>query len=133
MRWDPGPNAGFCPAGVEPWLPAGDCPARATVAEQRGDPDSDLALYRRLLRLRSGSPALSRGTLEVQAAGEALVYARTAGAERLVVAVNAGVRPAAAALPEGVVAVATTLAREGTRIGGDVLLQGNEALAVRVV
>ena len=49
MPWSDAPNAGFCPPGVEPWLPLGDV---ASVEAQRDDPRSLLSLYRALLALR---------------------------------------------------------------------------------
>lgn len=51
MPWTTAPNAGFCPEGVEPWLPVGD--RRGTsVAEEEADGGSTLWLTRRLLELR---------------------------------------------------------------------------------
>jgi len=38
MQWSAGPNAGFCPAGVTPWLPTARDPSPANVEDQRGDP-----------------------------------------------------------------------------------------------
>jgi alpha-glucosidase len=135
MRWDREANGGFCPPDVQPWLPVGDCPPGATVVDQGYDPDSVLVLYRRLLRLRRDSPALNHGAFRVLSSGAAsgLVFERTAREERLVVAVNVGARPTVATVPEGVVRVATSVAREGLRVGGDVFLEANEALAVQVV
>jgi oligo-1,6-glucosidase/alpha-glucosidase len=51
MPWDGSPGGGFTSPGVTPWLPMADHPNR-TVAAQRDDPDSTLALCRRLLALR---------------------------------------------------------------------------------
>jgi alpha-glucosidase len=65
MPWEPGPGAGFCPPGVEPWLPIGDRRG-LSVADQRDDPSSTLSLTRRLLALRrdhlAGGAAGSGGT-----------------------------------------------------------------------
>ncbi len=52
MRWDASPDGGFTSPAVTPWLPIG--PAAINVADQRGDPDSVLALCRRLVDLRHG-------------------------------------------------------------------------------
>jgi alpha-glucosidase len=46
------PPYGFCPPGVRPWLPMPEGWADFTVAAQRRDPASMLALYREALRLR---------------------------------------------------------------------------------
>jgi alpha-glucosidase len=62
VQWSGDPNAGFCPAGATPWLPVN--PNYATgvnVRDQEADPNSLLNFYRRLLRVRSGLPALVAG------------------------------------------------------------------------
>ena len=51
MPWDGSPGGGFTSPGVTPWLPMADHPV-PTVASQRDDPGSTLALCRRLLALR---------------------------------------------------------------------------------
>jgi len=62
MQWSAGPNAGFCPPGVAPWLPTNsNADAGVNVATQEGDPASLLHFYRRLLRLRRATPALQTG------------------------------------------------------------------------
>jgi alpha-glucosidase len=95
MPWDAGPNAGFAPAGVEPWLPLGADHATVNVAAQRDDPRSMLALYRALLALRRAEPALSTGGIaEVRAEGGVLAYERrdAATGRRLCVRLNLGAR-----------------------------------------
>jgi alpha-glucosidase len=62
MQWDASPNAGFCPAGVEPWLPVSADYETRNVAARSADPTSMLTLYRRLLALRRSSPALCGGS-----------------------------------------------------------------------
>ena len=62
MQWDASPTGGFTTG--EPWLPLVD-PATRNVAAQAADPASLLALYRRLIATRRGSPALRRGTPSV--------------------------------------------------------------------
>jgi alpha-glucosidase len=83
MAWAPGPGAGFTAA--EPWLPLAAA-GRGSVAEQHGDPDSLLHLYRRLIALRREL----RGELErLPAPAGQLAYARGEHA----IAVNFGDRP----------------------------------------
>lgn len=65
MQWTGGPNAGFCPEGVRPWLPANPDHATVNAESQAGDPDSMLSLYRRLLTLRREESAIHRGTLRL--------------------------------------------------------------------
>jgi alpha-glucosidase len=133
MRWDSGPNAGFCPPGVEPWLPVGDQPPGANVAAQEAYPDPVLALYRRLLVLRAGSPALGHGSFRMSGVGDGhLVFERSHADERLVVMVNVVDQQATVELPAGSIAVATDVAREGKRVGGATPVGPNEAFAVRV-
>lgn len=66
MPWHDGPNAGFAPPTAEStWLPLHPKSATTNVASQKADPSSVLAAYRRMLRLRRRSLALSSGTLEL--------------------------------------------------------------------
>lgn len=66
MPWHGGPNAGFAPPAVSStWLPVHPQSATTNVAAQKADPTSVLATYRRMLRLRRGSLALSSGDLEL--------------------------------------------------------------------
>jgi len=97
MQWDASPNAGFCPAEVEPWLPVAPEAHRVNVAVQRDDPASTLALYRRLLRLRRTWTALWEGRLDWvgQSPRDVLAYRREAGEQRLLVVINCGAEPQA--------------------------------------
>jgi alpha-glucosidase len=62
MQWNAGPNSGFSPPQVAPWLPVhSNYAAGVNVADQAGDPDSLLSFYRRMLRLRRTTPALIAG------------------------------------------------------------------------
>ena len=62
MQWTNAPNGGFCPAGVQPWLPVNpDWAQGINVADQDRDPDSRLNYYRRILAARKKAPALAYG------------------------------------------------------------------------
>ncbi|MBK7905804.1 MAG: alpha-glucosidase C-terminal domain-containing protein [Gemmatimonadetes bacterium] len=63
-----------------------------SLESQRGQPDSLLATYQRLLALRRAHPALVSGDQEIVETDHASVFAfrRSAGADRLVVVVNLG-------------------------------------------
>ena len=63
MQWDSSANAGFCPAGVTPWLPLNPEYPSVNIAAQQGQDGSLLELYRRLLTLRAGSASLQTGPL----------------------------------------------------------------------
>lgn len=85
MQWDDSPNAGFSTADPSAlYLPIDPDPTRPTVAAQERDPHSTLQLVRRLLALRSGTPALrTHATTRVLHAGYPFVYLR--GTTHLVV------------------------------------------------
>jgi alpha-glucosidase len=62
IQWASAPNAGFSPAGVRTWLPVNPNYAQGVnVADQLDAPDSLLTFYRRMLRLRTKTPALIAG------------------------------------------------------------------------
>lgn len=62
MQWTGGPNAGFCPPHVEPWLPINpDYALGVNVEQQENDPASLLNFYRRMLSIRRENPALIEG------------------------------------------------------------------------
>jgi alpha-glucosidase len=90
MQWSSEANAGFCPEGVEPWLPIH--PNHATgvnVADQRDDPDSMLSYYRRLIHARRHLPPLILGGYEaLDESGDHLAFARTHGGERVIVVLD---------------------------------------------
>ncbi|MDP3972309.1 MAG: DUF3459 domain-containing protein, partial [Candidatus Nanopelagicales bacterium] len=65
MQWTPGPNAGFCPAGVRPWLPVDQRYREVNVETEDGQPDSLLNLYRSLFRLRRDHEVLRTGRLRL--------------------------------------------------------------------
>jgi alpha-glucosidase len=133
MRWNDGPNGGFCPRDVEPWLPVGTAPPGADVASEDADPGSTLALYRRLLALRRTSEALAEGSFGMLEVGPGhLLFERTHPGERLVAMVNMVDEPTAVTLPRGSIAVATDAAREGTTVHGLTETRPNEAFVLRV-
>ncbi|MBK8176368.1 MAG: alpha-glucosidase [Rhodospirillales bacterium] len=92
-------NAGFCPAGIEPWLPVD--PRHAILAADRQDADSAsvLAFTRRFLAWRKRHPALVRGDIRFLDAPEpVLAFERTAGTDRVLCAFNLGAEPRSVAL-----------------------------------
>ena len=134
MQWDAGPHAGFTTEQATPWLPLAPDARAVTVEAQREDPASMLALYRALLALRRAEPALHVGDHRtVGADGDALVFERSAGADRFVIALNLGAEAAEATLDgaTGVVALGTSVSRLGERVNGRVRLAGGEAVVVR--
>ncbi len=89
MQWDASSHGGF--TSGTPWLPLVD-PQTRNVADQRGDPQSLLSLYRRLIAARRASPALERGDHRsfFDVATDVLCWLRTAGKEQILVLANIG-------------------------------------------
>ena len=92
MQWDATPNAGFCPEGVEPWLPVAEDHETINVDVQSSDPRSMLALCRRLLGLRRELPALTAGSYRALDTGDGsvLAYLREHAEDRVLVVLNFG-------------------------------------------
>jgi alpha-glucosidase len=112
IPWDSSPEHGW-PA--RPWLPWPPQPALWNAERQGVDPDSVLALYRRLLERRRRSAALAIGTWRLHDSPTGtLVYERSFGADVRLVAANFTDRLVAGlAAPDGwQVEVATHLERE---------------------
>lgn len=93
MQWEPSDRAGFNTSGCKPWLPVH--PNRwngVSVAAQEGQPDSLLMFYRRLIHLRSATPALVRGSYRALDTDNAqcLLFVRqdTATSQTCLVALN---------------------------------------------
>lgn len=91
MQWSNAPNGGFCPPGVEPWLPVN--PNYATgvnVAQQDHDPASLLNYYRRMAQVRRANPALTEGDYVPvhEESTEYLAFLRTAPQQTILVVLN---------------------------------------------
>jgi alpha-glucosidase len=130
MQWDSSPNAGFCPANVEPWLPMPSDYKQINVAIEREDPHSMLTLTRALLEIRRATPALNRGSyLPVDNVPEnCFVYLRQFGNQRRLIALNFSSREQIVRLAEsgaGQLILSTHLDREkpidltALRLGSD--------------
>lgn len=79
MQWDDGPNAGFCPVGVRPWLPVNRNHRRINVRAAMRDPDSLWHWYRRLIELRKHESVLESGAMFILSKGvnSILAYRRS--------------------------------------------------------
>lgn len=87
-------GAGFSTA--TPFRPLSANSATFNVEAQHADPDSLYSLYRTLLKLRSNTPALARGSYdEVAASGTTLSFQRREGSSKVLVLFNYGSEPAA--------------------------------------
>jgi alpha-glucosidase len=137
MQWSAEARAGF--TSGEPWLPIAEDYPEVNVEAQRDDPRSMLSLYRRLIELRRGEPALEVGRYEpVRADGDVLAYLREAraGESDFLVVLNLGPRPhvydVPDTMPPGSVALSTHLDREGEPLGRELHLRPDEGLVVRL-
>ncbi|HVH07734.1 MAG TPA: DUF3459 domain-containing protein, partial [Myxococcota bacterium] len=101
-QWEAGPGAGFTTGDA--WLPIGDAGARS-VAAQRRDPHSLLALYRDLIALRRAHPSLHAGSFRRLAAPDGVfAFEREHDGERAIVALSFAGEPRAFDTPDGAVA-----------------------------
>jgi alpha-glucosidase len=133
MQWDDSTNAGFSPG--EPWLPVSSNFSEINVQRQRGDKDSIYNLFRRLIRLRRNTPALTLGSYRpIIAHGDLLLYVREKGPDRMLVALNLGGEPTAVELSSstltGSIAVSSSGDRDGEEVRGRLDLRGNESAVV---
>ncbi len=128
MPWGPGPNGGF--SAVEPWLPMAPAAATASVAAQRADPASMLALHRRLLALRRAEPALQLGAwTAVNAPDGVLAFERGSGRAVLRVVLNLTDRTVElTAAGSWTVRLSTRLDRDGERATGALTLREDEGV-----
>lgn len=140
MQWSAEQNAGFCPAGVKPWLPVhSDFPQR-NVAVEQDDPASLFNFYRRLIRLRRESAALRLGMFIPLTFGTRYVmgYLRQLPGETVLVALNFSRRKQKLVLG-GMLAAAgweLLLSSHHTQLPvmprGLLPLEGNEAMLLRM-
>jgi len=134
MQWDASPHGGF--SDGQPWLPLVDSATR-NVADQSGNPDSILNLYRRLLALRRGSAALRFGSLQLLTGlpADALGWTRADEGERVLLVANMGDSPVWADL-SSLAAYGEVLVSIGSREGrvglGDLRLEALEGLLLRL-
>ena len=61
MQWSDAANAGFTSTSVTPWLPVPPTYATVNVKTEETDPNSLLAWYEKLIRMKKTNPALAQG------------------------------------------------------------------------
>jgi alpha-glucosidase len=133
LQWDGTTNAGFSPA--EPWLPVSPDFTELNLDRQRRDEASVYNLFRRLIRLRRKSHAVTSGSYHpIGASGELLLYVRESGPDRLLVALNLGGEPTVVEFPSGTLAgtlvVSSGADRDGEGLRGRLDLRGNEVAVI---
>ena len=96
MQWDASTHASFTTAAAKPWLPVPPTAATVNVAAEQNNPDSLLAWYRDLIRLKKTNPAFERGAnimLDTEN-DKVLSWLRQApGAYQVIVSVNFTAQP----------------------------------------
>jgi len=95
MQWSAAPYAGFTVPEATPWLPVDSSFPVINVEAEDADPNSHLALYRRLLALRREYSALHRGGQQIveMEDKELIVYIRDSDRDRFLVVLNFGPAP----------------------------------------
>ena len=117
LPWSPDPGHGW--PGSAPWLPWSPDPVGRSASVQRHDPTSVLALYRRMLATRAGSPALRLGEQALlDAPDDVLVWRRRHGDDERVVAVSFAPAPVAVPGLVGTVEIASDGVGEGGPFDG---------------
>jgi alpha-glucosidase len=138
MQWSAQENAGFTTG--DPWLPIANDYREVNVEAARDDPHSMLTLYRNLIAVRRGEPALEVGRFEpVEAEGDVLAYIRRGrGSESgFLIALNLGPDPQVLHRPtdaaDGTIALSTHLDRAGERVEAALQLRADEGVLVRLL
>ena len=136
IQWDSSPNAGFCPPGVEPWLPVAANYETVNAAAQKTQPHSMLLFTRQLIALRQQTEALYGGSYRTLGADETLLaYVRETTAERYVVVLNFGAEDRPWTLPDeglaGEVVLSTVMDGGMAVQDGVVVVRGREGIILR--
>ena len=134
MQWSADKNAGFSTG--EPWLPIARDYAEVNVESERQEPSSLLTLYRSLIALRRGEPALELGRFEpIEASGDVLAYLRRSPQDdsTFLIALNLGANPQVLGeAPRCIIEVSTHLDRLRESVSGDLQLRPDEGVVARL-
>jgi alpha-glucosidase len=135
MQWTGDAYAGFSTS--EPWLPIGDNYPVINVRSEDADPQSFLALYRKLLNLRRSHQALVDGGYEPGTlSDDLLLYIRRSPYGSLLVALNFAATPFELQLGplggEGRIVLSTHLDRDDQPTVQDLALRPHEGVIVEL-
>jgi alpha-glucosidase len=136
MQWDAGEYAGF--SKTKPWLRLNATSKKINVEKQKNDPESPLALYRRLIQLRQSEPSLMMGNYTpICSDQQALAYMRQApGEAAFLVVLNLSHRPCYLHIKHmeinGTIVLSTSEELEGTTVNSRINLAGDEGIIVRL-
>ncbi|MCK1387616.1 DUF3459 domain-containing protein [Bradyrhizobium sp. 21] len=132
MRWDDSPKGGFTTG--EPWLPL-EHDGTPNVAQQRGDRDTILQLFRQLIALRRAHPCLQYGEQEaIPSRHDVLAFRRVAGDRKVLIVLNLSNEPRKwDCRGHGRILIATNPDRRTERLEKPtVLLRGGEGLIIEI-
>lgn len=138
FQWSAAENAGFCPPGIDPWLPIASGFETINVEAEDSDPNSVLNLYKRAIAYRGASETLlSGGFAESRVEDRLWVFTRGDKARSVVVAINMSAAPVEVEVAIGGdqaarIAVCTEVGREGEAVDSSMLLGGFEAAWIEV-
>ena len=138
MQWDGSVNAGFCSAGVKPWLPIASDYQTINVAAEQHDLHSFLMLTRALLDIRRSHSTLTLGSYQSveQENPTCFVYLRQYHDQRYLVILNFSTQDQVVTLPgqghKEHIVLSTYMDREGPLDLSAAHLRGNEGLLVEV-
>ncbi|MDR0788537.1 MAG: DUF3459 domain-containing protein [Gemmatimonadota bacterium] len=136
MQWSGVSNAGFTTG--DPWLPVAEDYPEINVDTEKHEHGSILALYRALINLRQGEPALEIGRIElIPATGDLLMYTRSAriGEAGFLIALNLHDSEETRMMPAGatgVILLSTHLDREDLPVTEQITLRPNEGVIIRL-
>ena len=131
MQWSG--DGGFSRSN-KPWLPLGDA-RKNNVAAQMDDPHSMLSFYRRAIRVRRASPALTAGTIKVidDAPRDCFLFMREDAGSRAMVALNFADEPREIEVPAGKITLSSDYEREpGSTKAGKLSLSADEAVVIEL-
>lgn len=134
MQWDGSTHAGFTTG--TPWLPVNDHYLTVNVEAEIKLHDSMLSLYKLLIRLREGSPALLEGTYQsYELHDDVFCYSRSSEGEIMFVALNFCERDVSFTMPyaKGQLLFNTFLdQQEGELKNNQINLRGEEGIIIKV-
>ena len=136
MQWDSGPNAGFCPPHVQPWLPLAPDYQQVNVARELEVHSSMLSMTRRVLELRRETAALNIGSYRAIGSTDqnCFLFLREHEDVRRLVALNfsAGDQQVPLDGYRGSILVSTHVDREDEECAGELSLRPYEGVILRV-
>ncbi len=135
MQWTSGSNADF--SAAEPWLPLSEDYSTYNVEQEKTDPDSFLNLYKCLIELRQREPALRTGSFTpVFGDTHVIAYSRDFNDDSFLIILNLSDQARDFHHPhsaEGTVVLGTSSEKTGTSFTGNVAVDANEGLIVKIV